>query len=684
MWATCPVGDRAGHPVGGRGVPVGSIFFARNADACRGDRPVRTRRTLWTRLASAAVLAACVVGGSASGQSNTAPTPKYYPGTITPNPTQGAAYSPTNPPPVRGAAPIPGGPPAAVPTAPPAPAPGGAPKPKLFDTPPAGGVRPASATTEPDLPKLDPPGGPSVTAERTPSLPPLPGGTPERAKPFPTAPDAPGGLTAPAPLMSSVPPAPTASAVGSKQSPAVTVECEMPESVGVGQPLAYTLVVKNTGTSAVANVRVDHDLPTGATLVSSDPPAETGTDGRMNWGLGGMEAGMEKRIKVTVKPAEEGELRGRAAVSFTATVEARTKVTRPKIQVTLTAPETARVGEKVPFVIKLTNTGSGAAANMNLHVRLTDGLTHPAGNVIEGTVANLAAGQSKTLPLEVIAGKAGAQQCSLSVFADTNPAETAKANITLVEPQLVAKQTGPTKCFVKAEPVYQIDLSNPGTTTTDPVTVWTVIPEGFEFVQASDGGAYSAANKAVVWKLNGLAAGSAKPLTVKLRSVAPSDGVVRTLAQSGATEQPASGVTAVAAKGKTLEAKCETAVKAEGVPALRFEVVDVDDPVELNKEAVYEIKVTNQGTGPCTNVVIVAELNEGTTAVGTAGPTNGRSNGTSIVFDQLSQLPVKGEAVYKVRVKGSAAGDTRFRVKLTCDQIKTPVSKEENTRFYKE
>ena len=58
--------------------------------------------------------------------------------------------------------------------------------------------------------------------------------------------------------------------------------------------------------------------------------------------------------------------------------------------------------------------------------------------------------------------------------------------------------------------------------------------------------------------------------------------------------------------------------------------------------------------------------------------------GSGVTFEPLAQLPVKGEAVFKVKVKGTQAGDSRIRIKLACDQIKTAVSKEENTRFYKE
>ena len=79
--------------------------------------------------------------------------------------------------------------------------------------------------------------------------------------------------------------------------------------------------------------------------------------------------------------------------------------------------------------------------------------------------------------------------------------------------------------------------------------------------------------------------------------------------------------------GRALEAKTETAIKAEGVAAVRFEVIDLDDPVEVGKEAVYEIRVTNQGTGACTNVQLVAALAEGTAYTGSSGPTQVKAQG---------------------------------------------------------
>lgn len=619
---------------------------------------------------------------------STAPAPKFFAGTITPHNSTQAVYN-GGPAPVRASAP---------PTAP------DRPVVKSYD--PANGTEKAKPMVDPalkpvqstDIPlpkpgipttpgdliplppigsELKPTAAPSITAERAPTAPaPL-------SVPMPAMPVAPGTTPLPS-LMANIP---STGNLSAKQSPTVSVEYEMPESVGVGQTLIYSLVVKNLGSSTVSGVRVEQESPAGTQFISSEPAAETNTDARMGWAIGSLDAGAEKRIKVSVKPSDEGEIRGRASVSFVSAVEAKVKVTRPKIGIALTAIESARVGDKVTVTIKLTNTGSGPANSMTLQARLTDGLSHSSGAVIEAPLSNLAAGASITRNLEVTAAKSGQQQVTLAVFADSNPAETSKVNINLVEPQLTAKQTGPTKCYVKAEPTYTIELGNPGTTTNDPISMWTMLPEGFEFVSATEGGTYSPTHKAVVWKLSGLNAGANKSISVKLRSVAPSEGTIRTLVQSGAADATMTTkdtVTPASGKTRTLEAKCETAIKAEGVPALRFEVIDVEDPVEVGKEALYEIKVTNQGTGPCTSVVIMAELAEGTVAGATSGPTNAKPSGNTIVFETLATLPVKGEALYKVRVKGTTSGDCRFRVKLTSDQIKSPIVKEENTRFYKD
>lgn len=464
------------------------------------------------------------------------------------------------------------------------------------------------------------------------------------------------------------------------------LETQCPESVVYGQEFRYELIVRNVGNVSVSGVRVDDELPSSAKYVGSDPPAEMIGD-RMLWMLGNIEANAEKRITVRVKPTDEGEIRSRATVTYSASVDAKTKVTRPRISVSVTGSEVCRAGDETIFQIKVANSGSGPAQRMILTAKLSDGLLHPQGMVIEAELANLPPGETKTIPLKVTAAKAGLQWCQISVAAEGSSDATGKASVNIVEPLLQVSQSGPTRCHVRAEPTYEITMSNAGTASTEPITLYCVLPESFEFIQANENGSFVADKRAVMWKLSGLPAGGNKKVSLKLRAVAAGDGMLRTIAQA-IPEAPVIGMAsaggATRPSGRILDAKTETAIKAEGVAAIKFEVSDLDDPVEVGKEAVYEIRVTNQGTGPCTNVQLVAALAEGTTYTGSSGPTQIKTQGQHLIFEPIQTLGVKGEALYRVRVRSTVAGDLRFRVQLTCDQVRTPVVKEESTSFYKE
>jgi uncharacterized repeat protein (TIGR01451 family) len=559
------------------------------------------------------------------------------------------------------------------------------PSPEPKDSAPPAGVDPLPLVP---VPPVVPPTAPGIPGIPTiPAIPLPPTDTSPAGAGIPVAPLAlPGGDIGLSPASTPVHTPPVATAgLPFRVTQSVTLEAVCPETINFGQEFRYELIVRNGGTAGVAGVRIEDELPAGAKYVGSDPPAELAGD-RLVWAVGALEAGAERRIAVRVKPADEGEVTSRATVTYTAAVEARTRVTRPRIAVAVTGSELCRAGEDTIFQIKLSNTGTGPAPRMVLQAQLADGLAHPQGQKIEAELANLPPGESKTVPLKVSAARAGAQWCQVTVAVEGCPDATGRATVNVVEPLLQVAQRGPAKCLVRAEPVYEITLSNPGTAATDPVTVYTVLPEGFEYVQAGDGATYTPNNRAVVWKLPGLTPGGSRTLSLKLRAAAAAEGTLRTIAQA-MPEQPAvgtAGAVAVRPAGRTLEAKTETAVQAEGVAAVRFEVTDLEDPVEAGKEAVYEIRVTNQGTGVCTNVQLVAAMGEGTAYAGSSGPTQVKAQGQHLVFDPIPTLAVKGEAVYRVRVKGTAAGESRFRVQLTSDQMRNPVVKEESTRFYKQ
>ncbi len=141
-------------------------------------------------------------------------------------------------------------------------------------------------------------------------------------------------------------------------------------------------------------------------------------------------------------------------------------------------------------------------------------------------------------------------------------------------------------------------------------------------------------------------------------------------------------VGAISEHGTQVEAAIDTQV--EGTASLVLEIVDLDDPVEIGVETAYEVRVRNDGTAAARNVEIICELPADVRLVGAKGPTSFRAQRNGIGFASLGQLPPNKTAIYQVRVRGGAAGNHRFRVRMSSDSIQKPLIFEELTKFYKD
>jgi len=462
-------------------------------------------------------------------------------------------------------------------------------------------------------------------------------------------------------------------------SPHLRLQVITPPHVVVGMECRCEVRLHNGGTSSLSHVVVEDEIPEEVNYIGSDPPAQV--QGRkLRWEVGTLEAGSEKHLVIRLVPSREGSLRLRPVAFFAAGVEKVLQVTRPRVQLQLSGPQQCRVGDEVTWTIQLHNSGSGPAHNLLVQAQLSEGLRHPQGATIEAHIPLLGAGESKTLPLRVTAVAPGTHFCRLIAVATAHEHVTTQSAIRIVEPRLELRLNGPPKCLVRGEAIYEIVLSNPGTAETEPLTLYIHLPPWLDLIQAGEGGTYQPDQRYVIWHLAPLAAGASRSVGIKVRATAVGEGTLRGVVQ---TTPPAvqGGAVAPASVSRMLQARSELAVRAEGVPALRFDVFDVEDPVLVGQEAVYEIRLVNQGTGPCQQIHLVAVLPEGAEYKGSSGPTAIRQEDNRLIFAPLASLPVRGEAVYRLRIRGTLPGDARLRVHLSYDQMRTPVIKEESTQF---
>ncbi len=193
--------------------------------------------------------------------------------------------------------------------------------------------------------------------------------------------------------------------------------------VNPGDPITYTVLVKNIGTDTAINAVMSDTLPAGFTWVSENPAATTIVGQTGTWNLGNMAVGDTKTIAYTVNVAPgttAGTYNNIAAakadnapkVSTQVPVQTRVpqvlgETTTPTLGITKTVSKTtANPGDVLTYTVIIKNTGSGSAINVVLNDTLPTGFTFDGTTLTtkSWSLGDLAAGASNTVTYKVNVG----------------------------------------------------------------------------------------------------------------------------------------------------------------------------------------------------------------------------------------------------------------------------------------
>lgn len=450
------------------------------------------------------------------------------------------------------------------------------------------------------------------------------------------------------------------------QTPQLTLEKSAPEEMQVGKPARLTVRLRNSGAAPAHDVQLRDLVPEGAQLVSTNPEAFSTPQGELSWSLGTLKPGDETTVEIEVLPIAEGEMGSVAAVSFRAEATARSRVTKPELTLQVAAAKQVMIGDNVTLAIKIANPGTGPATGVILEERVPDGLKHTAGAELEFDVGTLKPGETKSLDLTLTAAQAGQIVNQLTARGDANLRADAQAEIEVIAPALRISMEGPSRRYLERQATYTVSISNPGTAPAKDVELVTQLPKGLKFVKANNSGQYDAQTHSVLWSLEELP--PQEKGTVSLTAL-PIEAGEQRLRVAGR-----------AAQG--LSDEKEQIVVVEGLAAILFEVADVADPIEVNGETTYEIRITNQGSKGAENLRLAAILPPELKYLKAEGPSQHQVDGQKIIFEPLARLAAKADTAYRITAKGEQAGDVRMKVQLLTDDMKQPVTKEESTRIY--
>jgi len=446
---------------------------------------------------------------------------------------------------------------------------------------------------------------------------------------------------------------------------AVEVKWERVSEITVGRECRCELVVKNSGVGAASNVAVEAFFPASVRLIDADPKPSTADD-HLTWTVPSLAAGAEKSIAITLIPSEQGDLQVSAFVRYTEAAATTLAVREPQLNVTMDGPAEVAIGETVSQTITVSNPGTGSTDDVTVEVTLPPGLEHAKGTKISMPIGSLSAGQSQVIRLALFATQGGTQSIQVRATAGQSLRHDAAANVIVSAPTLKVIAEGPSLRYVGRDAVYRIRVTNDGGAAANNVRVTHAVPSGFDFVRADKGGKYEAGPSQIVWYVGRVEAGQSVDLAAELTATELGDHkhVVTITGEGGATSQTV----------------IDTAV--DGTASLVVEVLDLDDPVEVGAETAYEVRVRNEGTKAASNVAISCQVPSGVAALSARGPTAHQGEASMLTFAPIDELEPGKTALYRVVVRGTAAGKHRFRVRLTSDSIDEPLVHEELTHYY--
>jgi len=450
-------------------------------------------------------------------------------------------------------------------------------------------------------------------------------------------------------------------------APGIAIEKSAPATAIVGEEFSYQIRVSSTAEVPAEDVVVTDVLPDGIEYVSSQPGAEVSGQS-LTWRLGTMGANTSSDISVRVRGLRTGRFTNcaevRAAQGLSDRACADTVITAPELILEKRCPSEVVICDPIPYTIVVRNPGDAPATNVQVVDDLPSGIQTTDGRQsVTVNIGTLDPGQAKQIEINAKANNPGSFTNTARASADRGLSAEASCATIVRQPVLVITKTGPDVRYIGRPVEYQITVTNQGDTDARNTNLVDTLPSGATFVEASDNGQF--ANGKVTWSLGTLAPNGSRTVSLAIRMSKP--GQIRN---------------AAAVQAYCTEAAADIVTQIKGIPAILLEVIDLKDPIEVDGQETYVITVVNQGSAELTNVVIACTIPEEQEFVSAEGPASHEARGKAVNFAPLPSLGPKAKVVYRVITKGVETGDSRFRVTLTGDQMRSRVEETESTNIY--
>ncbi|MBX9681679.1 MAG: DUF11 domain-containing protein [Gemmataceae bacterium] len=485
-------------------------------------------------------------------------------------------------------------------------------------------------------------------------------------------------------------------------TPQLTVEKRGPFAQKLGPALAYQILVRNVGQTPANNVRVEDEIPGSIKLTDCDPRPDTYEGDKAIWKIPSLRPGEERIIQLKLQSDRPGEMASTTAVHVFASTSFRTKILpgekgekgnaalddegpnlfppTPKADLNRTSFDPSRsysvdaksvsvkMGGTANIEVVIQNRTTLPIDGLQMYAKIPAGLKHPRGNEIFADLPPLKPGESRLFKIPLATFVAGSHAVEIRIVGKAGEATaTSTVNVASTTAMTIT-QPAITRLALNREGEVLIQVTNHQEKNLRNIELLDRLPDNLEFVGASDRGLYQQATRTVHWLIDSLPAGQTRTVSLKVQPKTPGQFPHEVVARAmHLPEQKSAG---------TLE--------VEGYANLTLKIRDREDPVELGKDAVYDIVLENRGSTAASNVRITVLTDDGMQPRSATGPLAFQVQGRTIAFAPIPRLAAGATTTLQVMTTASQVGDRRVRVQVTSDQQTTPVWREESTAAYRE
>ncbi len=495
-------------------------------------------------------------------------------------------------------------------------------------------------------------------------------------------------------------------------APELSLNITGPAQATVGATLSYRVEVVNGAALTARQVAVTISPLEGLGFATSVPPGESSAAG-VRWLLGDLRGGERRTIDVDFRADRAATFQVCASASAAEGSAAQDCVATsvfagaaPTLDVRISGPATAVVGQDATFQVIVTNRGDQPATGILVTDRFEDGFQHSVSqSPIERDLEDIAPNTSRefavtfrvTRPGQIChdvevsssAGmRASARACVTATAPGTPPAAAPPAGPApqpaappppastapaepAARPAVSINKQGPRSLAVGETAEFTVTITNTGTGALNNLTLTDNYDRTLDPVAATDG--YQFAGEDIFWKVDTLPPGRTILFQVNCTCVAPA---ARACNRATVTTQ----------EGARADAEACLEIRQPPPANLQFSVTDLNDPVAIGGETTYLIRVRNAGATPTRQATLVVTLPDELVPIetGTRGPTRHQIDRQTVRFDSVAEIRAGETLEFNIRARAGRAGNVRVRAELTSPDLAAPQVQETTTTIFTE